>query len=472
MAASLADLAEASRAARIRVKSVTGSVTRGREAGPSFLYRGRVTAATDAPRAAERSAEVAPPISPQDLRRDVLLAGALFVAAVISIALATLSGSFLSTPENAGWSLLASAFMTLPLALRRRLPIGTAVVVCSAYFVAASLQFTELYVSQVAIFIAMFTVGAWVEDRRRAALSRVLIMVGMALWLLVSTFTGATDADHLEENFAGALSPYVAYMLLMWLINAAYFGGAYYMGNRAYAAARDRAVLQRRTRELEEERELTAAQAVALDRVRIARELHDVVAHHVSAMGVQAGAARTVLDRDPESARRALAVVEESARSAIAELRHLLDTLRSPDGDPDFAEGAPSTLSLTSLSELAEAMTASGTPTRHVVVGEPAPVPDIVQVNLYRIAQEALTNARRHGGPEARAEVRVRYTRDAVELEVTNTGRIALGARPGLGQLGMRERAIASGGVLELHAREQGGYRVRVTVPLHAGAES
>jgi signal transduction histidine kinase len=323
-----------------------------------------------------------------------------------------------------------------------------------------------MYVSQVTMFIAIFTIGAWVEDRRRAALARTLIIVGMFVWLLVSTFIGATDTEALEEDFAGGLTPYIAYMLVMWLINAAYFGGAYYMGNRAYAAARDRAVLQRRTRELEEEREITAAQAVALDRVRIARELHDVVAHHVSAMGVQAGAARTVIERDPEAARRALAVVEESARSAIAELRHLLDTLRSPDGDPDFAAGAPSTLSLDSLPALAEVMTASGTPTRHVVVGEPVPVPDIVQVNLYRIAQEALTNARRHGGPEVRAEVRLRYLPDAVELEVTNSGRVALGARPGLGQLGMRERAIASGGVLELHPREQGGYRVRVTVPL------
>ncbi|MDN3311301.1 histidine kinase [Microbacterium oryzae] len=426
-----------------------------------------MTAVTAPPlRRATEPVAVLRPTSRRDLRNDALLAAALFGAAVISIALTVVSGAFLTQPEDAGWSLLASAFMTLPLALRRRYPVIVAVVICSAYFIAASLQFPEMYVSQVTMFVAIFTIGAWVEDRRRAALARTLIIVGMFVWLLISTFIGATDTEALEESFAGGLTPYIAYMLVMWLINAAYFGGAYYMGNRAYAAARDRAVLQRRTRELEEEREITAAQAVALDRVRIARELHDVVAHHVSAMGVQAGAARTVIERDPEAARRALTVVEESARSAIAELRHLLDTLRSADGDPDFAAGAPSTLSLQSLPALAETMTASGTPTRHVVIGEPVPVPDIVQVNLYRIAQEALTNARRHGGPEVRAEVRLRYLADAVELEVTNSGRVALGARPGLGQLGMRERAIASGGVLELHPREQGGYRVRVTVPL------
>ncbi|GLJ60854.1 ATPase [Microbacterium barkeri] len=434
-------------------------------------YGGGMTATT-APAEPEAEIDESEPlnrrVTPRDLRKDAILAVALFGAAIVSIALTAVSGAYLTEPENAGWSLLASVFMTLPLALRRRFPVTVAAVICTAYFVATSFQVPEIYVSQVTMFIGMFTIGAWVDDRRRAALARVVIIVGMFVWLLVTTFVGATDTEALQENFPGGLSPYIAYMLLMWLINAAYFGGAYYMGNRAYAAARDRAVLQRRTRELEEERELTAAQAVALDRVRIARELHDVVAHHVSAMGVQAGAARTVIERDPEAARRALSVVEQSARSAIAELRHLLDTLRSLDGDPDFAVGAPSTLTLEGLPALAEVMTASGTPTRHVVVGDPVPVPDLVQVNLYRIAQEALTNARRHGGPDARAEMRVRYTPDAVELEVVNTGRVALDARPGLGQLGMRERAIASGGQLELRPREQGGYLVRVTVPLAA----
>lgn len=449
---------------------VKGSLVRGRPARRAAPSVEGMTVLSD-PAAVEDDADATPldrPVTRRDLRNDALLGAGLFGAAVISIGLATVAGAFFSEPGNAGWSLLASALMTLPLALRRRLPVTVAVVVSASYFVAASLQFTELYVSQVAIFIAMFTIGAWVDDRRRAAISRIVIIIGMALWLLVSTFLGATDTESLDEYFAGSLSPYVAYMLLMWLINAAYFGGAYYMGNRAYAAARDRAILQRRTRELEEEREITAAQAVALDRVRIARELHDVVAHHVSAMGVQAGAARTVIDADPAAAKRALSVVEESARSAIAELHHLLDTLRSPDGDPDFAAGAPSTLSLESLADLAEVMTASGTPTAHVVVGERRLVPDVVQVNLHRIAQEALTNARRHGGPDATAEIRVRYTDAVVELEIVNSGRLALDARPGLGQLGMRERAIASGGSLELRPRDRGGYLVRVTVPLDA----
>lgn len=187
-------------------------------------------------------------------------------------------------------------------------------------------------------------------------------------------------------------------MMLQFLFNVVFFAGAFAFGERAYAGALSREELEQRTRELEHEREITAAQAVALDRVRIARELHDVVAHHVSAMGVQAGAARTVLDRDPEAARRALTVVEESARASLTELRQLLETLRTPDA----AAPHDSTLRLEAIAELVRYSEENGMPTTFTVVGEPVTASEVAQVNLYRIAQEALTNARRHGGPDAR----------------------------------------------------------------------
>ena len=105
------------------------------------------------------------------------------------------------------------------------------------------------------------------------------------------------------------------------------------------------------------------------------------------------------------------------------------------------------------------------------MIGDPADVPGVVGVNLYRIAQEALTNARRHAGVGATADVRLRYQADAVELEVVNTGRAVGALRPGLGQLGMRERALASGGTIELLPRPEGGFRVRASVPLHPAVE-
>jgi signal transduction histidine kinase len=254
-------------------------------------------------------------------------------------------------------------------------------------------------------------------------------------------------------------------MMINLLINVLYFGGAYYFGERSWHAAAQRFALEERTRELETQREITAAQAVALDRVRIARELHDVVAHHVSVMGVQAGAARLVIDRDPDEAKRMLAGVEQASREAIGDFRQLLETLRDPGDD---GSDEPSSVGLADIERLAQASRDAGLPTDFTVIGEPVAVPSTVEVNLYRIAQEALTNARRHAGSGASADVRLRWSADAVELEIVNTGRTVGVLRPGLGQLGMRERALASGGEIELQPRAQGGFRVRVTVPVAA----
>lgn len=403
------------------------------------------------------------PPSPAELRGDIWLASILLVGAVLSAALGSVAGVYGSeTQQGMQWALLYAVGLTAPLAVRRRFPEIVAIVVSVAYFVGVSFRIPEFYVGNIAVFIAMYTVGAWVDDRRRAFYVRVVIIVGMFLWLLVTTFQSATAPTHEGLSREGLFSPFVAYMLIQFLVNAAFFGGAYYMGDRAYASAIERGILEDRTRELEAEREVTAAQAVALDRVRIARELHDVVAHHVSAMGVQAGAARAVMDRDPDAARAALTGVEESARSALDELRHLLETLRTSPGDAPNA----STVRLADLGALAAHATENGLPTTLSVVGEEVPLSDVVQVNIYRIAQEALTNARRHGGPDAAADVRLRYSADAVELEVSNSGRTAAPARAGLGIVGMRERAAASGGTLEAGPRTRGGYLVRVRVPL------
>lgn len=172
------------------------------------------------------------------------------------------------------------------------------------------------------------------------------------------------------------------------------------------------------------------------------------------------------LDRDPAAARAALGTVEHSAREALTELRQLLETLRTPDADTP----ASSTLSLRALPDLVAHAVDNGLPTTFAVVGEPVGTPELVQVNLYRIAQEALTNARRHGGPDAVADVRLRYDDAGVELEVTNTGRPMVAGRAGLGIVGMRERAAASGGTIEAGPRPRGGFLVRVRVPSTSGS--
>ena len=409
------------------------------------------------------------PATPAQLQRDVWLAIALFAGAVISAWLGQVAGFYGDDTPALGWALLYSAALALPVAVRRRWPEAVLVVVSVVAYAGVSARIPELYVGNVVLFIAMYSVGAWVADRRRATIVRLVVIAAMFVWLLVSTFQAATAPDDDGLSRAGLFSPFAAYMLIQFLINAAFFGGAYFFGERAWADAESRRSLEARTAELERERELTAAQAVALDRVRIARELHDVVAHHVSAMGVQAGAARAVLDRDPSAARATLAGVEQSARSALDDLRHLLDTLRTPDGDTPGG----STVKLAALGELIEHARANGLPTDFTVVGDPVDAPELVQVNLYRIAQEALTNARRHGGPGVTADVRLRYTRDAVELDVASTGTTLPAVRPGLGLVGMRERAAASGGTLEAGPRPRGdGYLVRARIPLTSQASA
>ena len=413
------------------------------------------------------SAEFRRTTTARERRGDLTLAAVMFVGAILSAALSSISEIYGDEQAELWTALVYAAVVTAPLALRRRWPGIVAIVIALAYFAAVTIRVPEIYVGNIAMFVALYTVGAWMNDRRRAMIVRVGIIVGMFAWLLITMYRDAISAADDAEVVAGAMSPYVAFMLLQIMLNLLYFGGAYYFGERSWIAAAERAVLEQRTADLEREREVTAAQAVALDRVRIARELHDVVAHHVSVMGVQAGAARLVHEQDPEQSRRILTGIEGSARDAIQELRQLLETLRTPGGE---TADVASTLHLDDIAELTAASTEAGLPTQYAVIGDPVPVPSLIAVNLYRIAQESLTNARRHAGVGATADVRVRYDDHGVEVEVVNTGRAVAQLRPGLGQLGMRERAAASGGTLEVTPRPLGGLRVRARVPLSPSA--
>ncbi|MDQ0614868.1 signal transduction histidine kinase [Microbacterium sp. W4I4] len=412
--------------------------------------------------------------TPRDLRQDLLLAAVMLVGGIISAGLSTVARMY-GDEQAPMWSaLLVVVGVTAPLAARRRWPAAVAVLISVIYFVSVTFHVPELYVSNISMFIALYTIGAWMRNRRAAMLVRVGIILGMFIWLIIVMYRDAIDEAGKADMAAGLFSPYVAVMMIQLLVNGLYFGGAYYFGERSWHAAVQRLALEERTRELEEAREVTAAQAVALDRVRIARELHDVVAHHVSVMGVQAGAARLMVEQDPAQAKRMLAGIEDASREAIGDFRQLLETLRAPgDGTVGTDDEPSSTFGLDDIADLAQSSRDAGLPTDYTVIGDPLPVSSTVGVNLYRIAQEALTNARRHAGMGATADVRVRYSTDAVELEVVNTGRSVGTLRPGLGQLGMRERALASGGSIDLLPRPQGGFRVRASMPLgRTGFES
>jgi signal transduction histidine kinase len=220
----------------------------------------------------------------------------------------------------------------------------------------------------------------------------------------------------------------------------------------------------RRERQLEEEvrvSEERARTAVEDERARIARELHDVVAHAMSVIVVQAGAERHVLPAEQASTRAVLEAIERTGRQALGEMRRLLGMMRARDEELALAPQP----SLAYLPELCEQVRAAGLPVELEVEGQEAPLPPGVDVSAYRIVQEALTNALKHAGP-ASARVTVRYRADGIEVEVVDDGRGAAGNGSGHGLVGMRERVAVYGGELRTGNQPSGGYAVRVRLPL------
>ncbi len=230
---------------------------------------------------------------------------------------------------------------------------------------------------------------------------------------------------------------------------------------------RRHAELGARTWLLERERESAAHRAVEEERARVARDLHDIVSHSVSVMVVQAGAARHGLDGEAEEA---LLAVERTGREAMTELRHLLGVL-APAPDGDALSPQPS---LAQLGTLVDRIAFAGLPVDVTVTGEPRPLPAGVDATGYRVVQEALTNALKHGAPGIRAEVRVNYGVRNLRLEVLNTGPSTLTGtgrpppegRGGRGLAGLRERVAVYGGDFDARRRLGGGYRVRARLPL------
>jgi signal transduction histidine kinase len=223
-------------------------------------------------------------------------------------------------------------------------------------------------------------------------------------------------------------------------------------------------IVWNRRRRVERDRDMAARDAVAHERSRIARELHDVVAHSMSVMVVQAGAARAVLRQDTNEAERALRSIEESGRTGLAEMRRLL----SADG-----EAVPSLAPLSGverLDELLARMRATGLAVELVVEGDARPLPAGVDLSVYRIVQEAVTNTLKHGGDGVHARVLFRYDDGAIEVEVTDDGRgpSSNAEGGGRGLIGMRERVAFLGGEIRTGARPGGGFIVHARIPFAA----
>jgi signal transduction histidine kinase len=346
---------------------------------------------------------------------------------------------------------------TLPLVVRRRWPIAVLVVTLGATLLHAWLADTESLSESLGALVAMFTVAEMYE-RRVAALAALFVAVA---------FAGLTISKvGLPAGLSGMIQTLLA-------VAGAWALGDWAQTRRRYADA------VAETARLQAAAALSAAdRAVQDERDRIARELHDIVSHHVSVMVIQAGAARLAIDKRPEDARTALSAIERTGRRAMTDMRRMLGVLvdagSSSAGDP-----ATSTLEpmpdLGRLGALVEEVQAAGLPVSLRVEGTPAAIDPGVSLSAYRIVQESLTNILKHA-PGARAEVTVHWSPRAIELEITDSGgRRGVGGRarealPGAGRglVGMRERAALYGGTLEAGPTST-GFRVVAHLPIDDG---
>ena len=363
--------------------------------------------------------------------RDALLAGALATAGLLELAVrATL------VPGEIGLVLL----MTLPLAWRRRSPLISTILAMGAV-AGAGRNPDDLHLLLAVILVAMFSLGSFAPGR--AATAGVSIALA-AVWSSIA-FTSAlkSPADLLRDAVSVAFAITIPFAV-----------------GRALRGRELRLVAsEERAQHLELEREAKALLAVTEERSRIARELHDVIAHGVSVMVVQAGAAAEVLSRDPDGARGALVAIQDTGRQALADLRHMLGLVR--EGDPFTLAPRPG---LGQLDPLIDQMRAAGMSVEIEVQGTPRALPAGMDVSAYRIVQEALTNVLKHAGP-ARARVLLTYGLDTVDFEVVDDGRGSQNGQ-GHGLVGMRERVALFGGTLEAGPVDPSGFRVRARLPL------
>ena len=399
------------------------------------------------------------------LRTDAVTAAGLAVLGALMSWLSTTGGVALFDRETP-WQVLGSALLAAPLIWRRRWPLTVGLVQALAYGVLSHLTGFDINTSQVLLFLSFFSIGAWSAQRERATRVRVLICAGMGVWLLVASVHRYIQA--LGTGEVVAVRQLLAVVVYQLFINVAFFAGAWYFGNKEWARAVARAELESAYADIRELRAELVDAAVGQERLRIARELHDVVAHHVTTMSVQAAAARRLLERSPQThgpqkAVAPLRQIESAARQAVTELRTLVLTLRS-----DGQEGTPPTVD--DIPDLVEQSRLSGARTTFEQIGGAVRVSPVVGLVLYRVAQEGLTNAAKHAGPGASVAVRLRVRPGLVELEVSDDGYGGPSPVPGTGTglVGMRERVVAVGGTLEAGTKPRGGFRVRARIPVGA----
>jgi signal transduction histidine kinase len=366
----------------------------------------------------------------------------VFDAAVVAVLIAT-QAQVWRHADHPHRSLSVMALVAVaPLLFRRLAPLGAVLVASAGVVLFALVDPGGAYDTSTlffAVLIAAWAAGSLLEPHRAAIAFASVLAGGWTVMLR---------------------GPGVPWTEILWI--ALPLTGVFLLS--VVAARRNEEV--RLARERAERSEAEARRAVEEERARITRELHDVLAHSVSVMTVQASAVRRLLTPEQEREREALLTVEETGRQALAEMRRLLGIMRN-DAEPAARAPQPG---IGTLPTLVEQVRQSGLPVELTIEGDPVKLPAGVDLSAYRIVQEALTNTLRHAG-EAHAWVAVRYGGEDVEIEVANDGSSDNGGESaGHGLVGMRERVALCGGVLTAGPREGGGFRIAARLPVAGGA--
>jgi signal transduction histidine kinase len=333
------------------------------------------------------------------------------------------------------------AVACLALAWRRRYPVTVLAVSTIAVAVYSLLGYVN-GAALLAPILALYAVATQVSARRAVVAAAVTLAVLLA----------ATATNNPVGHFGGGFD------IIPFMVAAVVFAGIAVANRRAYVAS------------IQDRAEQDVRRRIDEERLRIARELHDVVAHTMATINVQAGVAAHVLPTQPEVVAEALQAIKSASKEGLRELRAILNVLRQAD-DTDPVQPAPG---LAQLDALVEGARRAGLPITLAVTGERFPLPAAVDLAAYRIVQESLTNVIRHAGP-ADAAVKLRYHPDEIAIDVTDTGHgptagsgpLAVGGTAGHGQAGMRERAAAVGGTVQAGPRPGGGYQVTARLPVH-----
>jgi signal transduction histidine kinase len=385
--------------------------------------------------------------------------GVALVATMLNLLDATateLRGYPMRGPD--GWSFLLAVLGAAPIAVRRRYPFTAGLVVSAAYFTQTVFDINNSTVGGFVVLFVTYTVGAY---------ARLWLGVG----LVIAQIAAAVAVVFTKSDMLAALG--VTVTPLFVVLTAAQFPGVWIVGRAIRARRLYLAELEDRTDRLERTATAEIRAALAEERARVARELHDVVAHHVSVMTVQAAAARRTLHRDPDRSAEAMRAVEDTGRSALDEMRRIVGALRTADPDPtDTTDLAPQA-GVNELDPLLDRAREAGLDVELSVLGTVRTLPAGIDLAIYRVVQEALTNTLKHAGP-TRARVMLRYEPDAVAVAVTDDGSIRTPkgeARLGHGLIGMRERISLNGGTLRTGPRVAGGFQVSARIPIESVAK-